>query len=1193
MLLYKVCLLWVFMSSLGIGSAPHERRTVKILSLEGSSTRGIIPSVVLLHLEEKLLSVSQRRLNLTDYFDVIAAQSSSCLPALLLGLGRSSEEITRFFYDHFEELFLPIANQTYQNSPESLEGILNDIFGDFCLSDLKTSVLVPIYDLGQKCMYVFNSDNAKEQRSCNFQLKDVARAAFAEKGLFPQAKIQDRSGIGYHTYIRMNSDSPIFEITAFVQNKFPKCDLQIIAIGCGGPPRDYGNEGIDYQRLEDDENLLYFQDWESSKEVAIKYVPINELVNSIGVDSKNKDKLLAIGHSFCNARNPNYKNGFGKSLRYMEAFWLYKFGCACEEKGKSQEALNCYLESSKKGFLDAMSKVSALYKNRGNYTEARYWAEKVAKKRHIDIVSHSPIAVHNLPPINHLKNVFVCGSRPYSKVNYLQEIEREFNSNIMAPFAFKRVILGGMGGVGKSTLALEYAHEKVNFYDYIFWISSSNREKLLSGYRNIARKLEIEYEEDERLLFDKIRGRLSGQRYLLIYDDVFDYSSLTSLHGTEEGHILVTSRCSSGWNDPVVNVEILQPDQAVDFLFKHINDNAPEDVKMIENQLLKDEAEDLSKLLGCLPLALSHAAAYIKYKRESDDNYMFNSYKEDFGRIPSNLMARSHFSSEETVDYSYLISRTLEMAKEASIISKICDQILDCCAYLDPDNIMREIFDGYIKQKQQEIGEDETFDPFSDLRRFSLIQKASSGNFSIHSMVSEELVKKQKREPDLETMRIALWCVSSCIGNFYKYIKSMKYNRLQTDVFYHFYQRSMGFSYNFLLLHDNVLTILNDLPLERGKTQEIQDLLAELDLQYNFGTGLIQESRQMLWNMTGIVNENPEDNNEALTLQEMIKLRFQEEHKIINDEECLGIQAFVNRLTNEDGKMPQVCWNSLVQSLAEVWSAQAQKEHFLDGLRLFLMTEIAQGIMRSFANGCGVLTKSFAKMPNSEELLKASHLFSSERSEQAYMDQAHMIEELANVPSPDDRESIRKQTLELSTGPINTKKRLSILRALIEIKDHDTRENVVTLTKLVCPENQLQEEDEFAYVFIIQALATIPILSIREEIAHQICPLYACPINRNEGDFIIGELAKISDSDVRQNIIQHVSKLFTKNMIGKAHTSIIKNLLKITSFAAREKTVTLALSLKSQDESLRLNKVIKKLVNGRKYFAPTTPCEVS
>jgi hypothetical protein len=54
-----------------------------------------------------------------------------------------------------------------------------------------------------------------------------------------------------------------------------------------------------------------------------------------------------------------------------------------------------------------------------------------------------------------------------------------------------RAALSGLGGVGKTQMAVEYAHQHLNEYDYILWASANSREAIISGNTTLARLLKL------------------------------------------------------------------------------------------------------------------------------------------------------------------------------------------------------------------------------------------------------------------------------------------------------------------------------------------------------------------------------------------------------------------------------------------------------------------------------------------------------------------------------------------------------------------------------------------------------------------------------------------------------------------------------------------------------------------------------
>jgi tetratricopeptide (TPR) repeat protein len=168
-----------------------------------------------------------------------------------------------------------------------------------------------------------------------------------------------------------------------------------------------------------------------------------------------------------------------------------------------------------------------------------------------------------------------------------------------------RAALQGMGGVGKTALAVEYAHRYRSLYAGICWCPAETRTGLLSALAGLAvtvgavRADEASVEKAAKAALD----RLAGQRatWLLIYDNVTSPDEIANLLPSAGARVLITSRFSD-WGDwaDEVTVDVLPPEEAVAFLQDRTG----------RNDLLG--AKTLAKALDHLPLALDHAAAYCK-----------------------------------------------------------------------------------------------------------------------------------------------------------------------------------------------------------------------------------------------------------------------------------------------------------------------------------------------------------------------------------------------------------------------------------------------------------------------------------------------------------------------------------------------------------------------------------------------------
>jgi tetratricopeptide (TPR) repeat protein len=171
----------------------------------------------------------------------------------------------------------------------------------------------------------------------------------------------------------------------------------------------------------------------------------------------------------------------------------------------------------------------------------------------------------------------------------------------------------GLGGVGKTELALEYAHRYATDYDLMWWVVAERPPTVATSLVELAGRLGIgeaaEPAETIGELFDELRGQ---GRWLLVFDNAEAPQELADyLPPGGSGHVLVTSRYATwGRLAAPVRLDVLAREEAVAFVRKRIG--------------VGDEsvAAALVDALGGLPLALEEAAAYIEATGIGLDDYL-------------------------------------------------------------------------------------------------------------------------------------------------------------------------------------------------------------------------------------------------------------------------------------------------------------------------------------------------------------------------------------------------------------------------------------------------------------------------------------------------------------------------------------------------------------------------------------------
>jgi tetratricopeptide (TPR) repeat protein len=285
----------------------------------------------------------------------------------------------------------------------------------------------------------------------------------------------------------------------------------------------------------------------------------------------------------------------------------------------------------------------------------------------------------------------VRNARFTGRTEDLQRLRRELQAEGQA--VVLPVALQGMGGIGKTQLALEYVHRFRSAYDLVWWIEADPPQFIDTALIDLGGELKLPSEgtvEGARSTLEALRLGTLTRRWLLVFDNADDLAHVqTFLPQGGGGHLLITSR-NPDWGERAnpIQVDVFQREESVAHLRNRVD------------AIMAEQAEQVARALGDLPIAVAAAGAWLAETGTPAPEYL--DAIERHGAGTRAVQATWDLSLQRLQEQSPGAYRLLQicsvLAPEAALDLLYSDQLAMALIPFDPSAAVRDMRGALVQQ---------------------------------------------------------------------------------------------------------------------------------------------------------------------------------------------------------------------------------------------------------------------------------------------------------------------------------------------------------------------------------------------------------------------------------------------------------------------------------------------------------------
>jgi len=292
------------------------------------------------------------------------------------------------------------------------------------------------------------------------------------------------------------------------------------------------------------------------------------------------------------------------------------------------------------------------------------------------------------------------------------------------------VVLCGLGGAGKTSVAVEYAHRQAARLGVVWQLPAEDPAGLAAGFAELAAHMGAGARPGGGDPVGRVHAVLARRSdWLLVFDNVPGPGSVAGLvPPAGGGRVVITSQFGSWPGRQVLEVPVLDRDVAAEFVLDRAGEAGAAE---------QAAAWELAGELGGLPLALEQAGAYMQASGRTVEEYLglFRSRRAE-------LLGRGDPSGSDklvTTTWALAFAGVGEAGPAAGLL-----RLVACCAAEDipldvllRPSVAAQDFDAVVAALlvpllSDELARDEAV---TGLRRFSLISAPRGGMVSVHRLV--------------------------------------------------------------------------------------------------------------------------------------------------------------------------------------------------------------------------------------------------------------------------------------------------------------------------------------------------------------------------------------------------------------------------------------------------------------------------